>query len=599
MSLLWWILAGFLLYWILLLGIRRSGWLPESVNTQGPIITIHTRRGRDFLDRLSRWSRFWRAWGNLGVGIAVVIMFGMFLAVVNAGIAALFAPEPTGITEPQNVLVIPGINEFLPLSAAPEIIVGLLVGLVVHEGGHGLLCRVEDIEIESMGVALLAFIPIGAFVQPEERSQLRADRGGKTRMFAAGVMNNFVITLIAFLLLFAIVGGAIVAAPGAAIGGALSGSAAAEAGIGSGDRITAIDGQPIENGTALEDYLATNNTSSVSVTLGDDKTTTVNRSIIVVAAVPDGPSGLDRGDRILAVNSEPVHTVPDLRTIAAEETVIRVNTGQTAHTFPAGAYAPLVEADGPIAAAGAPVDETIKPVLTRIDGERVLTRGDAQDVLATTEPGEEIEVEAHLVGESGLITPQDEPEVYNVTLGTHPEGHGQLGVQLQQGMTGIDVDDFGIRLYPSERFLASLGGDTDQPSIFGLDTFFGMIFTAMVLPIASIIDPALQQNFAGFTGVVTNFFEVTGPLDAVAPLVFLSANVLFWVGWINFNLGIFNCIPAFPLDGGHLLRASTEAVISRLPIENRYVAVKYVTVTVGLTMLAGVLLMLFGQGLLT
>ncbi|MFC6729008.1 site-2 protease family protein, partial [Natronoarchaeum mannanilyticum] len=210
-----WIAAGVLGYWVLLQLLADRGWLPDYVGLQGPITTLHTQRGKILLNRLARYKRFWRAWSNLGVGVALVVMVGSFVMLILVGITAVMSPQPTAVNQPRNVLVIPGVNDFLPLSMAPEILFGLLVALVVHEGGHGLLCRVEDIEISSMGLATLSVIPIGAFVEPDEESQRAASRGGKTRMFAAGVTNNFAITLVAFALLFGPVAGAISVAPGA------------------------------------------------------------------------------------------------------------------------------------------------------------------------------------------------------------------------------------------------------------------------------------------------------------------------------------------------------------------------------------------------
>ncbi|SNZ17233.1 PDZ domain-containing protein [Natronoarchaeum philippinense] len=590
-----WIAAGILGYWVLLQLIADRGWLPDYVGLQGPVTTLHTQRGKAVLNRLAQYRRFWRAWANVGVGVALVVMIGSFVMLVLVGITAVLSPQPTAVNQPRNVLVIPGVNDFLPLSVAPEIIFGLLVALVVHEGGHGLLCRVEDIEISSMGLATFSIIPIGAFVEPDEESQRAASRGPKTRMFAAGVTNNFVITILAFALLFGPVAGAISVAPGAAVGGALPGSGAQAADIGEGDRITALNGQAIESNDDLGDALANVSEREVTVEIDGEDERTVERSLLVNGVTETGPLNVSTGDTITAVNGTPLYTQSGLESALADREVatFTVDDGDEQYqtTGPAGSLARISEG-GPLAENGATPGNNV--VIVAIDGERVVTTDD----LSTA-------VDRHSVGDTVSVALYDDGErvTHEVELAEGSDGTPVVGVRIAPGVSGVTVSDFGIQLYPAGQYLAVLGGDGGgglPGALEGLaGTFIGKTLLVLFLPFATIsLGAVFPYNFAGFKGPIANFYEVGGALGAVDGLGFLVANVLFWIGWINIQVGFFNCIPAFPLDGGHILRTSTEAVVSRLPIEGSYQLTKTVTTTVGLTMLLSFFVVLFAPQLL-
>jgi len=581
------VLAGVVVSTLGMMALRARGLLPESVRVSGPIVTLHTKKGRAFLDWLAAPRRFWRAWGNFGVGIAVVVMFGAAAAVFSSALAAIDQPERTAFSNPQNALVIPGVNDFLPLTAAPEIVFGLVVGLVVHEGGHGLLCRVEDIDIDSMGLAFLSVFPIGAFVEPDEDSRNAASRGSQTRMFAAGVTNNFLVTFLAFLLLFGPVAGSISVAAGLPVGDVLQGSSADDAGLEHGDVVEQVEGTAVANGSEFEAELDRVEGREVSLSLRDGRQLTVERSVLVTRAVPGVLTGIElsRTDPTVVerVNGSVVHTEGQFARAVADRPVVDLTTNRGNTTVPVGAYIARVQSDEPLAAAGAPTDEDRQVVVTGVAGRRVTNASALSTVLDGTEPGETVSVVAYVDGQR---------QEYQVELTTGDDGHGYLGVRIAPGYSGLVLDDMGIDAYPAEGFLGFLGGSTGPLGGLLSGDFLRNALVVLLLPFFGAFAGG-NYNFAGFIPPVDNFYTVTGPLEPLGGGVFLLANVLFWSAWVNLNLGLFNCIPMFPLDGGHILRASTESFIARLPVEEGRRLTSAVTVSVSVVMLVGLAVMLF------
>ena len=376
----------------------------------------------------------------------------------------------------------------------------------------------------------------------------------------------------------------------------LSGSPAARAGIGAGDRIVAVDGQPVADNAALGPTLAGIQGRAVQVRVaGPSRTRTVgvNRSLLVVGATRGTPlDAIGAGDRIVAVNGTRLDTEYAFRRALGSRRVATLRTADgTTVTGPVGAAVVFVE-DGPAAHSGV---EPGPAIITAMDGNRVISGEALRSFLADTRPGQTVSVEYYRNGSRA---------VHDVVLGQHPQGQqGQLGVGVYSGYSGLTLNDFGVGLYPAGDYLALLSGDVTGSAYLnvflgGRGGFLLGILGIQFLPFISLLDPTMPANFAGFTGGVSNFYTVAGlPAGLVGP-VLGAANVLFWIGWINFNLGIFNCIPGYPLDGGHILRTSAEAVVARLPVHDRRRLTTAITTSVGLVMLASLILMLFGPRLL-
>lgn len=97
----------------------------------------------------------------------------------------------------------------------------------------------------------------------------------------------------------------------------------------------------------------------------------------------------------------------------------------------------------------------------------------------------------------------------------------------------------------------------------------------------------------------TRFYQVHGPWAAVpAPLLWLLANSLYWLFWLNLMLGATNALPAVPLDGGYIFRDGIEGLLSRirkgLPTAQRDRIVRSVSYSFAFLILGLVLWQLIG-----
>jgi membrane-associated protease RseP (regulator of RpoE activity) len=66
-------------------------------------------------------------------------------------------------------------------------------------------------------------------------------------------------------------------------------------------------------------------------------------------------------------------------------------------------------------------------------------------------------------------------------------------------------------------------------------------------PLAILLPPTMQQGSVPYSDLMAPKYVST--LGPAFPAI---ANILFWLWFINFNVGIFNALPIGPLDGGQL-----------------------------------------------
>jgi len=169
-----------------------------------PLILIHTPYGLKFFDRVAKWpgSKLYAEFNTYLMpaitALAIFLIVGS-LMVMFANSDARAGVRGVGI---QANLLIPGINPYLPITYGWA---ALIITIVIHEAGHGIVARVYNIRVDSTGLVLFLGIPIGAFVNIEREELGRATLKQKSAVLTAGPLNNMILAGASLLALFFLV----------------------------------------------------------------------------------------------------------------------------------------------------------------------------------------------------------------------------------------------------------------------------------------------------------------------------------------------------------------------------------------------------------
>jgi membrane-associated protease RseP (regulator of RpoE activity) len=260
---------------------QKSSFLASHIMFYGPILALKTESVA-FFDWFKTYSRGLRIYGTIGVFMVIIVsvlMVAMILLSVHLTVA--LKPEPTAINKPQNLFLIPGVNEFVPSTFA--VWFAFFLTLVIHEFGHAILCRVEKIRVKAMGV-LFFVIPIGAFVEPDEEEVNKAASWPKMRMYGAGIMNNLVIGVLCFVLMIGMIGWAVPSTEPIVVG-FYKDYPAASAGIPIPSIIRSINGSLVNSTTEVSAVLNQSKPGD-HVMVGFEKNGTVSERELNLSAWP-------------------------------------------------------------------------------------------------------------------------------------------------------------------------------------------------------------------------------------------------------------------------------------------------------------------------
>ncbi|MBN1786007.1 MAG: site-2 protease family protein [Candidatus Methanofastidiosa archaeon] len=225
------VLTIFLAFWAIVFFIdQRFGLSKYNIEVSLFQIIARTERLTNFIESIAKAFRpAWIAYSIVGVALGVL---AMALTTSNfLFIGKMLFDEPSSATGVQ--IVIPGVT--LPLTYS---LIALTTVILVHEFSHGIIARLNDIKIKSVGAGVLAILPF-AFVEPDEESLKQSSRMSRIKVLSAGSMANFTLAFVALIVLFGLVVPNL-SGTGLSIGSAEDGQPGALAGLEKGMVINSI-----------------------------------------------------------------------------------------------------------------------------------------------------------------------------------------------------------------------------------------------------------------------------------------------------------------------------------------------------------------------
>ncbi len=470
----------------------KLGYLERyGLGLSGPMLMWRTEKGKKLIDRIAEKKRFWEIYGNLGlIIISIAMVLILFLVAWSAYLASSIPAEQA--PSPQMVVGIPGVNPLIPIWYG---IFALAVAIVFHESSHGILSRVADIKVKSLGLVFLV-VPIGAFVEPDEEEMEDLSKIKRDRIYAVGPTTNILLAIV-FALLFSSVFMASIAPreDGLIVNGISQGSPADIAGLDRGDELIYINGVKIDSPDQITDIrLDPGIRTSIRYLEGKKERSGEIRTGLVVTGISDGlpadEAGLETGDILISIDGELVRNYDVFDSILATTSA----------------------------------DQTINITYMRQEngdyGENIttqLTLADKYDVFEENYPS------------------QNDEEY---------RGKGYMGVTVAYlGFTGWDAEAL------PQMFSQPFKGDD------GLGDYFMSSMQYISFPFMRL--SPVPDNIA-------SLYEVSGPLSVLPDDVFwVMGNAMYWVFWLNLMVGLFNALPAVPLDGGYVFSDGVSALVEK------------------------------------
>jgi membrane-associated protease RseP (regulator of RpoE activity) len=238
------------------------------------LFLIHTPYGISFFDKIAktRAARIYSEFSTYLMPLITALAVFLFVVAAIGMFSNSAAREGVRDIGPQANLLIPGLNPLLPWTYGW---IALVVTIVIHEAGHGIVARVYNARVESTGLVLFLIFPIGAFVNIQREELEKTPLKHKCSILTAGPLNNMILAAASLIALYYVMSTlsplpGFDEEPSVIVADVRPGSLAQQLGIDQGSKIQSIDGQKIENLNDVGEVLRSTEGKEIEVIWEDD-----------------------------------------------------------------------------------------------------------------------------------------------------------------------------------------------------------------------------------------------------------------------------------------------------------------------------------------
>lgn len=343
-------------------------------------------------------------------------------------------------------------------------------------------------------------IPLGAFVEPDEEAIVKADRKRRTSIYAVGPGTNIILALVCALLFTSVM---------------LSSVA------------------PVHEGPVV-------------VTVGDSSIASMN--------------SLQFGAQVVSVNGGTVSDINSWQNASAPNAGSMVSLSyyykgsQYNVSMPSGVEVTGVSKGYPAYNIGIQTGMLI----ASLNDSLIRNENDLSVALHNTHGGQTVNITV-MSYHADTNAYENVSSITNITLLSRADYLRSSGSSVPSGFVdygfmGINSAYLGAGVVNVEvlsQRLASPYANMQSPGDFVTDTL--QFISLPFLGLAPVQSP------------VTELFHPTGLIAPFGADVFwITANIIYWIFWINLMVGMTNVLPAVPLDGGFLFKDGLDALVQKV-----------------------------------